>query len=154
MLNTGDKAIDFTLKSESDTSITLSDYFGKSNIVLFFYPKDNTPGCTKEACGFRDNLENIQAKDTIVLGISPDSIKSHQNFIAKQNLNFTLLSDPQHEVAESYGAWGENSLYGRKYMGVIRSTFIIGKDGLIKKSFYKVKVTGHVDEVVACLDAL
>ncbi len=154
MLNTGDKANDFTLLSDRNESITLSGYFGKSNVVLFFYPKDNTPGCTKEACGFRDNLEYIQAKDTLVLGISPDSIKSHQNFISKQNLNFTLLSDPEHQVAELYGAWGEKSMYGRKYFGIIRSTFIIGKDGLIQKSFYKVKVSGHVEEVLTCMETL
>ena len=106
MLSTGDQAKDFTLLSYQKESVTLFDFLGKKNVVLFFYPKDNTPGCTKEACGFRDNLESIQAKDTVVLGVSPDGIKSHQNFITKQHLNFTLLSDPEHKVAASYDAWG------------------------------------------------
>ncbi|KAA3610595.1 MAG: thioredoxin-dependent thiol peroxidase [Calditrichaeota bacterium] len=154
MLASGDKAIDFSLLSDQNETVKLSSFYGKSNVVLFFYPKDNTPGCTKEACSFRDNLENIQKKDTVVLGISPDNIKSHQKFISKQNLNFTLLSDPEHEVAELYDAWGEKSMYGRTYFGIIRSTFVIGKDGLIKETFRKVNVTGHVEKVLASLEDL
>jgi len=151
MLKIGDKAPDFTLKSDKDEDVKLSDYIGKSDIVLYFYPKDNTSGCTKEACSFRDNIQPIQAKNAVVLGVSPDSVKSHQNFINKQNLNFTLLSDPDHKVAEAYGAWGEKSMYGRKYMGIIRSTFIIGKDGIIKHVFEKVKTAIHAEEVLEVL---
>jgi len=151
MLAVGDKAADFKLLSNNDEYVSLSDFFGETNIVLYFYPKDNTPGCTKEACSFRDTIEDIKIKNAVVLGVSPDSIKSHQNFISKHNLNFTLLSDPEHEVAEAYGAWGEKSMYGRNYMGIIRSTFIIGKDGIIKHVFKKVKTAIHGEEVIDVL---
>ena len=151
MLQVGDKAPNFTLKSDKDEDVSLSDFLGKSDLVLYFYPKDNTSGCTKEACSFRDNIQPIQAKNAVVLGVSPDSVKSHQNFINKQNLNFTLLSDPDHKVAKAYGAWGEKSMYGKKYMGIIRSTFIIGKDGIIKHVFDKVKTAIHAEEVLQVL---
>ena len=151
MLQVGDKAPNFTLKSDKDEDVSLSDFLGKSDVVLYFYPKDNTSGCTKEACSFRDNIQPIQAKNAVVLGVSPDSVKSHQNFINKQNLNFTLLSDPDHKVAKAYGAWGEKSMYGKKYMGIIRSTFIIGKDGIIKHVFEKVKTAIHAEEVLQVL---
>ena len=151
MLKVGDKAPDFTLKSDSGKKVSLSQFIGKKEVVLYFYPKDNTPGCTKEACSFRDSLIAFSNKNTEVLGVSPDSVKSHQNFIQKQNLNFTLLSDPDHEVAEAYGAWGEKSLYGKKYMGILRTTFIIGKDGKIKRVFEKVKPEGHAQEILNTL---
>ncbi len=151
MLQVGDKAPDFKLKSDQDKEVSLKDFLGESEVVLYFYPKDNTPGCTKEACSFRDNIQPIQAKNAVVLGISPDSVKSHQSFINKQNLNFTLLSDPDHEVAEAYGVWGEKSMYGKKYMGILRSTFVIGKDGRIKHVFEKVKPEGHAREVLQVL---
>ena len=151
MLKTGDKAPDFKLQSDKGEEVTLSDFLGKSDVVLYFYPKDNTSGCTKEACSFRDNLGEIEKKNAVVLGVSPDSVKSHQKFIEKQNLNFTLLSDPEHEVAEAYGAWGEKSMYGKKYMGILRSTFIIGKDGVIKHVFEKVKTAVHGIEVLDVL---
>lgn len=151
MLAPGDKAPDFTLLSDKGDEVSLSDFIGKSDVVLYFYPKDNTTGCTKEACSFRDNIEQIQIKNAAVLGVSPDSIRSHQNFIKKQNLNFTLLSDPEHKVAEAYGAWGEKKMYGKTYWGIIRSTFIIGKDGIIKHVFGKVKPDGHAEEVLAVL---
>jgi peroxiredoxin Q/BCP len=151
MLKVGDKAPDFKLKSDKDQEVSLKDFLGKSDVVLYFYPKDNTTGCTKEACSFRDNIQPIQANNAVVLGISPDSVKSHQNFISKQNLNFTLLSDPDHEVAEAYGAWGEKSMYGKKYMGILRTTFVIGKDGKIKHVFEKVKPEGHAEEVLKIL---
>jgi peroxiredoxin Q/BCP len=151
MLKVGDKAPDFTLKSDSGKKVSLSQFIGKKEVVLYFYPKDNTPGCTKEACSFRDSLSAFSNKNTEVLGVSPDSVKSHQNFIQKQNLNFTLLSDPDHEVAEAYGAWGEKSLYGKKYMGILRTTFIIGKDGKIKRVFEKVKPEGHAQEILNTL---
>ena len=151
MLVVGEKAPDFTLKSDRDEELTLSDSLGKKNVILYFYPKDNTSGCIKEACSFRDNLETIHRQDTVVLGVSPDSVKSHQGFKQKQNLNFTLLSDPEHRVAEMYGAWGEKRMYGRKYMGIFRTTFVIGKDGVVKKVFKKVKPAGHDEEVLAAL---
>jgi len=151
MLKQGDKAPDFTLHSHEGREVSLSDFAGKSDVVLYFYPKDNTSGCTKEACSFRDNIETIGAKGAVVLGVSPDSVKSHQNFIQKQQLNFTMLSDPDHQVAEAYGAWGEKSMYGKKYMGIIRSTFVIGKDGVIKHVFGKVKVDSHALDVISIL---
>ena len=151
MLKTGDKAPDFTLMSDQNTEVSLSDFMGKTDIVLYFYPKDNTSGCTKEACSFRDSIKEIETKDAVVLGVSPDSVKSHQNFINKQNLNFTLLSDPEHKVAEAYGAWGERSMYGKKYMGILRTTFVIGKDGIIKHVFENVKPAGHAEEVLKIL---
>ncbi|GAB4378821.1 MAG: thioredoxin-dependent thiol peroxidase [Calditrichia bacterium] len=151
MLKVGDKAPDFTLLSDKGEPISLSQFLGEKEVVLYFYPKDNTSGCTKEACSFRDNLPQFQARDAVVLGVSPDSVSSHQKFIEKQNLNFTLLSDPDHRVAEAYGAWGEKVRYGRKYMGIYRTTFVIGKDGIIKKVFQDVKPADHALEV---LDAL
>ena len=154
MLKAGDKAPDFKLESTNGEMVSLADYKGRLNVVFYFYPKDNTSGCTKEACGFRDNLETIDAKDTVVLGVSPDSIKSHHKFIDKHNLNFTLLSDPEHTAAEAYGAWGEKKMYSKTYFGIIRSTFVIGKDGLIKEAFYKVKVNGHVEKVMEVLENL
>ncbi|GAB4332918.1 MAG: thioredoxin-dependent thiol peroxidase [Calditrichia bacterium] len=148
MLKAGDKAPDFVLLSDEEKEVRLSDFFGQKDIVLYFYPKDNTSGCTMEACSFRDNLTEFNKLDAVVLGVSPDSVKSHQNFKKKHELNFPLLSDPEHKVAEMYGAWGEKSMYGRKYMGIIRSTFIIGKDGVIKKVYPKVKAAGHAEQVL------
>lgn len=115
-------------------------------LVLYFYPKDNTPGCTKEACSFRDNFNRLTGQADVV-GVSPDSIESHKKFQKDHGLNFTLLSDPEHKLAEKFGAWEEKSMYGKKYMGINRSTFII-KDGLIAKAWKNVKVEGHVDEVI------
>jgi len=151
MLKPGDKAPDFTLLSDKNDQISLSDFSGKADVVLYFYPKDNTSSCTKEACSFRDNLDVIKMKNATVLGVSPDSVKSHQNFINKHNLNFTLLSDPDHKVAEAYDAWGEKNMYGKKYWGILRSTFIIGKDGIIKHVFKKVKTAVHGEEVLEVL---
>lgn len=150
MLRPGDKAPDFTLRSNQDQDVSLSQFKGKE-VVLYFYPKDNTSGCIKEACSFRDNIESFHSKDAVVLGVSPDSVKSHQGFIQKQNLNFTLLSDPEHTVAEAYGAWGEKSMYGRKYMGILRTTFVIDRDGKIKEVFGKVKPAGHAEQVLTTL---
>ncbi len=151
MLKPGNQAPNFTLVSDEDKKISLSDFLGKKEVVLYFYPKDNTPGCTKEACSFRDNLSAIETKNAVVLGVSPDSVRSHQNFKNKFGLNFILLADPEHRVAEAYGAWGEKSMYGKKYMGIIRSTFIIGKDGLIKQVFEKVNTAVHGEEVLGAL---
>ena len=151
MLKPGDKAPDFTIMSETGEEVSLSDFIGKSDVVLYFYPKDNTSGCTKEACSFRDNIREIETKGVVVLGISPDSVKSHQNFIQKHDLNFTLLSDPDHKVAQAYGVWVEKSMYGRKYWGILRTTFIIGRDGIIKHVFERVKPAGHAEEVLVIL---
>ena len=118
--------------------------------VLYFYPKDNTSGCTKEACDFRDNLNRL-TPHAQVIGVSPDSIASHQKFQQKQGLNFMLISDPEHKLAEKYGVWKEKSMYGRKYMGIERSTFILNEQGKVTKEWRKVKVAGHVDEVLKVL---
>lgn len=151
MLKVGDKAPDFKLLNDKGEEVSLSQFAGKKEVVLYFYPKDNTPGCTTEACSFRDNIPKFTSKNAVILGISPDSVKSHQGFIQKQKLNFNLLSDPESKVAKAYGAWGEKSMYGKKYMGILRTTFLIGKDGKIKKVFEKVKPEGHAQEVLAAL---
>ena len=150
-LQPGDKAPDFSLPASTGDTISLSDFLGKKRVVLYFYPKDNTSGCTKEACSFRDNLPAIQDKDTVVLGVSPDSLKSHEKFINKLDLNFPLLSDEDHQVAEAYGAWGEKQMYGKSYMGIIRKTFVINKDGEIEEVFHKVKADGHGEEILNLL---
>lgn len=125
---------------------SLNDFKGQK-VILYFYPKDNTSGCTQEACDFRDNINRLTSYATVV-GVSPDSIKSHKSFKEKQSLNFILLSDTEHKLAETFGIWKEKSMYGRKYMGIERSTFILDKDGSIEKEWRKVKVKGHVDEVI------
>lgn len=145
----GKKAPAFNLPSSNGKNIKLSEFAGQKNVVLYFYPRDNTPGCTTEACDFRDNLARLQDRDTVVLGVSPDSIASHEKFVAKYELPFPLLSDADHAVAEKYGAWGEKKNYGKTYEGLIRSTFLIGKDGKIKAVWSPVRVKGHVDAVAA-----
>ena len=132
-----------------EKEFSLSDFRGK-RVVLYFYPKDNTSGCTQEACDFRDNINRI-TNYAEVIGVSPDSIKSHKSFKDKQDLNFILLSDSEHKLAEEFEVWKEKSMYGRKYMGIERSTFVIDKDGKIEKEWRKVKVKGHVDEVIEYL---
>lgn len=151
MLKAGDMAPDFSLEASTGETIKLSDLIGTSKVILYFYPKDNTPGCTKEACSFRDTVPQIQEKNAVVLGVSPDSLKSHEKFIGKYDLNFTLLSDPEHEVAAAYGAWGEKSMYGKKYQGILRSTFVIGIDGKIEHVFEKVKTNTHGVDVLDVL---
>ncbi len=146
----GDKAPAFKLADENGKPVALSDFKGKK-VVLYFYPKDSTPGCTTEACDFRDNLNRIAKTGAVVLGVSADSAESHRKFKEKQGLNFPLLSDPDRKAIEAYGVWQEKSLYGRKFMGIVRSTFIIDGNGSIAKVFPKVKVAGHVDEVLAAL---
>ena len=146
----GDKAPDFTLPSSSGKSVKLSDLKGK-NVVLYFYPKDDTPGCTKEACAFRDNLPKFGEMDAVILGVSKDSLDSHEGFIKKYGLNFTLLSDEDLKVNNLYDTWVEKENYGRKYWGTERSTFVIGKEGKIRKIFRKVKVDGHEKEVLEAL---
>ncbi len=149
-LNAGDKAPGFTLPADSDSEISLSAFKGKK-VVLYFYPKDDTPGCTKESCDFRDNLERLNAQ---IIGISKDSPKSHDKFKAKFDLNFPLVSDESGAVCEAYGVWTEKSMYGRKYMGIERATFLIGEDGKILKIWRNVKVPGHVDEIMEAIDAM
>lgn len=149
-LKEGAKAPAFSLEDQDGKTVKLADFKGKS-VVLFFYPKDNTTGCTAEACAFRDDYAKLKKKGAVVLGVSPDSGSSHQKFISKFSLPFPLLVDADHAVAEKYGAWGEKSLYGRKYLGIIRSTFLIGPDGKLQKIWPKVKVAGHNDEVLAAL---
>ena len=133
-------------KDGNITEFNEKDLIGKRS-VLYFYPKDNTSGCTKEACDFRDNMSRLLAYVNVI-GVSPDSITSHQKFQQKQNLNFMLVADVNHELAEKYGVWKEKSMYGRKYMGIERSTFIIDSQGKIEKEWRKVKVSGHADEVL------
>jgi peroxiredoxin Q/BCP len=149
MLKEGDQAPAFTMEDQDGKPVKLSDFKGQ-RVVLYFYPKDNTPGCTTEACAFRDDYAKLKKK-AVVLGVSPDSAASHQKFIAKHALPFPLLVDDGHAVAEKYGAWGEKSLYGRKFMGIIRSTFLIGKNGKLEKVWPKVKVAGHNEEVLEAL---
>ena len=146
----GDQAPNFTLPSSSGKSVTLSDLRGK-NVVLYFYPADDTTGCTKEACSFRDNMPKFGELDAVILGVSKDSLDSHASFIKKYGLNFTLLSDEDLKVNKLYGTWVEKENYGRKYWGTERSTFVLGKDGRIKKIFRKVKVDGHELQVLEAL---
>jgi peroxiredoxin Q/BCP len=152
-LKEGSKAPDFSVLTDTGEKFKLSSLAG-SNVVLYFYPKADTPGCTKEACSFRDELPRLGAVDAVVLGASPDPVKAVAKFKEKFALPFTLLADEEHKVAEKYGVWQEKVNYGKTYMGVVRTTFIIGKDGRIAKIFPKVKVDGHTEEVLAALAAL
>ena len=150
MIAEGQPAPDFTLRSDAGTDVTLSSLRGRP-VVLYFYPKDDTPGCTTQACGIRDAYGEFERAGAIVLGVSPDSERSHVNFKEKYELPFTLLADTDHAVAEEYGAWGEKRYMGRTYFGVSRSTFVIGEDGTVKKIFPKVKPAEHADDVLAAL---
>jgi thioredoxin-dependent peroxiredoxin len=151
-LTAGMKAPAFELTDDEGKVHKLSDYSGQT-IVVYFYPKDNTTGCTKEACSFRDSYADFEAADVKVIGISPDSEKSHSNFKTKYELPFTLLSDPEHKVCDAYGVWGLKKFMGREYEGVYRTTFIIGPEGKIKKVFEKVKPTDHSLEVLEAVKA-
>ena len=151
MLKEGQKAPAFKLESSDGKKLSLGDFAGK-NVVLYFYPRDSTPGCTLEAQAFRDAAAALKKKNAVVLGVSKDSIASHCKFRDKHDLNFPLLSDPDGEVLEKYGAWGEKVMYGKKMMGIIRTTVVIGPDGKVKKVFPKVKVDGHAEAVLAALD--
>ena len=150
MLKAGDPAPDFEAVLDNGETVSLSQFKGK-NVVLYFYPKDNTPGCTREACDFRDNISSLEDKNTVVLGVSPDSVKSHQKFKDKFDLPFPLISDEAKGVAQAFGVWREKKMYGKTRMGIVRSTFIIGPDGLIAKAYDSVKVNGHVEDVIASL---
>jgi len=147
MLKEGDIAPEFSSKDQNGNPVKLSDHKGKK-VVLYFYPKDDTPGCTKEACSFRDADDVYNAKGIKVFGVSTDDEKSHQKFISKFQLPFDLLADTDKSIVESYGVWEEKSMYGKKYMGTNRKTFLIGEDGRIAKIFDKVNVDGHADEVL------
>ncbi len=153
MLKEGDKAPDFTAKDDQGNDVSLKDFRGKK-VVLYFYPKDNTSGCTKEACDFRDNFARIKRKDAVVLGVSPDNEKSHGKFKSKFDLTFPLLVDEDKKLVNAYGVWQKKSLYGRAFMGVVRTTFIIDEKGRIAKIFPKVKVNGHVDAVLEALGTM
>ncbi|HUZ73614.1 MAG TPA: thioredoxin-dependent thiol peroxidase [Stellaceae bacterium] len=150
---TGAKAPDFTLPTDGGGSVTLSKLKGRK-VVLYFYPKDDTPGCTTEACGFRDALPDFGKIDATVIGVSRDSVAAHDKFKKKFDLPFALASDADGEVCERYGVWVEKSMYGKKYMGIDRSTFLIDDKGVVRNEWRKVKVTGHVAEVMAALKAL
>ena len=146
----GSPAPDFSLTSDTGETVTLSSLRGKP-VVLYFYPKDDTPGCSKQACGIRDSWGEFERRGAVVLGVSPDSEGSHVKFKQKFDLPFTLLADPDHATAEAYGVWVEKSMYGKKYMGVERSTFVIDADGTVAKAMRKVKPETHADEVLAAL---
>jgi peroxiredoxin Q/BCP len=149
-LASGDAAPDFALLDQSGNTVSLKSQKGKQ-VVLYFYPKDDTPGCTKEACGFRDSMARLTKAGAVVIGVSLDGKEAHQKFISKYSLPFTLLSDEDATVAKAYGVYKQKNMYGKKYWGIERSTFVIDEKGKIKEVFRKVKVDGHVDDVLASL---
>jgi len=150
MVEEGKPAPDFEATSDAGERVKLSDFRGKP-VVLFFYPKDDTPGCTVEACGFRDAYSEFEERGAVVLGVSPDNVASHLRFKEKYELPFTLLADPEHEVAEQYGVWGEKNYAGKKYMGISRTTFVIDADGNLVKAMHNVKPDGHPEKVLEVL---
>ena len=150
-LKVGDKAPDFEGINQDGEKVSLKDFAGKK-LILYFYPKDNTPGCTAESCNLNDNYNDWLDKGFEVLGVSPDSVKSHQNFKNKYNLKFDLIADTEKEILQKYGAWGEKNMYGKKYMGVLRTTFIIDENGVIKEIFGKVKTKDHTNQIIKSLN--
>lgn len=156
MIEFNKKVENFTLKgidsNGNEKDFSLYDYIGQ-NIIIYFYPKDNTPGCTKEACDFRDNINKIASK-AVILGVSPDKIASHLKFREKHDLNFPLLSDPDYKILKYFEVWGEKKMYGKTFLGVNRSTFLIDKNCIVRKKWKNVKVKGHVDQVLKALDEL
>jgi thioredoxin-dependent peroxiredoxin len=146
-LKAGDKAPDFKVMDQNGVSLSLSDYKGKK-LVLYFYPKDNTPGCTDEACSLRDGYSDLKKEGYEIIGVSADSEKSHQGFITKHNLPFRLLADTSKEMLKAYGAWGEKKMYGKSYEGIIRTTFIISEDGIIEQVIDKVKTKDHANQIL------
>jgi peroxiredoxin Q/BCP len=150
MVEEGKPAPDFELATDAGEAVKLSDFRGRP-VVLYFYPKDDTPGCTKQACGIRDNYSAFEKRGAVVLGVSPDEETAHVKFKEKYGLPFTLLADPEHEVAERYGTWGEKSFAGKKYMGIIRSTFVIDPEGNVARAMYGVNAERNPDEVLAAL---
>ena len=149
-LKVGDKAPGFSLRDQNGNSVSLDGYLGKK-VIVFFYPKDDTPGCTVEACNFRDDFELYEEKNAVLIGISKDGEESHKKFISKFNLPFTLLCDEDHAVAEAYGAWGEKSMYGRKYMGIVRTTVVVDAEGNVEQIYEKVKPKDHSKELLGVL---
>ena len=152
-LSEGDKAPEFTLQADDGSKVKLADLKG-SPVVLYFYPADDTPGCTREACAFRDRAAELKKLGAKVFGVSPDNVASHVKFRNKFQLNFPLLADPDHAVAEKFGAWREKNMYGKKSMGIARSTFLIDKEGVIRKAWKAVKVDGHDEQVLKALQEL
>ena len=152
MVSEGQPAPDFTLVSDTGEVVTLSSLRGKP-VVVYFYPRDDTPGCTAQACGIRDAWSDFEGLDAVVLGVSPDDAASHRTFKEKYGLPFTLLADTDHAVADAYGVWGERKLYGKTYLGINRSTFVIGEDGTVLAAMYGVKPDGHADRVLGQLAA-
>lgn len=153
MLDINTKAPEFTLPDQNGELVSLSSFLGKK-VVLYFYPKDNTSGCTKEACSFRDAKPDFDNLNAVVIGVSKDSAKAHRSFIEKQSLNFMLLTDENAEVLEKYEAWGEKSMYGKKYMGIIRCTYVIDENGMIIKTYPKVSVSTHGQDVKSFLESI
>jgi peroxiredoxin Q/BCP len=145
------KAPDFALRDQHGRVVRLRDFRGKK-VVLYFYVRDDTPGCTKEACSFRDSLRKMQAENVIVLGVSPDSAESHKRFANKFNLTFPLLVDEKARIAKKFGVWGKKNMYGRTYLGIVRSTFIIDAKGKVKKQYNRVRVPGHLAQIIKDLD--
>jgi thioredoxin-dependent peroxiredoxin len=154
MLSEGQIAPEFALPSTGGKTISLADFKGSKNVVIYFYPKDETPGCTKEACSFRDVQSEFEQAGAVILGVSADSVKSHEKFAANHHLPFPLLSDENKSVIDAYGVWKEKSLYGKTFLGIERTTFVIDKSGVIRKIWPKVKVDGHIDEVLAFVRSL
>jgi len=150
MVSEGNVAPDFTLPDENGNQVSLSQFRGRK-VILYFYPKDDTPGCTTEACGIRDSFPNFEASGAVVLGVSPDSVESHKKFKEKYNLPFTLLADTDHKVAEMYGVWGTKKMYGREFTGVLRTTFLIDEECKVQKVFKNVKPDVHAQELVEAL---
>jgi peroxiredoxin Q/BCP len=153
MIETGARAPDFTLPDQDGRPVSLGDYAGKT-VVLYFYPKADTPGCTVQACGVRDHLPSYAEAGAVVIGVSPDPVRAVKKFADKQSLDFTLLADEDHAVCEAYGVWAEKSMYGRKYWGALRATFVIGPDGVVRHVIPRVTPRTHDDEVLAILEQL
>jgi peroxiredoxin Q/BCP len=150
-LKVGDKAPDFEGINQDGEKVSLKDFAGKK-LILYFYPKDNTPGCTAESCNLNDNYNHWLDKGFEVLGVSPDSVKSHQNFKQKYNLKFDLIADTEKEILQKYGAWGEKNMYGKKYMGVLRTTYVIDENGVVEEIFEKVKTKDHTNQIIKSLN--
>ncbi|HKM51423.1 MAG TPA: thioredoxin-dependent thiol peroxidase [Candidatus Bathyarchaeia archaeon] len=146
-ISIGSKAPDFVLKDQDGRLVRLSDFRGKK-VILFFYVRDDTPGCTRESCDFRDRMENIHSMNVVVLGVSPDSVESHKRFVEKYRLTFPLLADEDASLAKKFGVWRKKNMYGRTFYGIIRSTFVINEEGRVEKEFRHVKVDGHLDRVL------